>query len=85
MVLAPVSCKRGLSSGTEDKKAHNVGRKLIILFRLIEFSDINFSDVNECLDGSDNCHHNATCNNNDGSFNCTCNSGYTGNGTDCEG
>ena len=28
---------------------------------------------------------NAYCNNTVGSFNCTCNSGYTGNGTTCAG
>ena len=55
------------------------------VFQLIVCFDINFSDINECNDGSDNCHHNATCNNNDGSFYCTCNPGYTGNGTFCEG
>ncbi len=58
---------------------------LIIVLQLIESSDINFSDINECTDGSDNCHHNATCNNYDGSFNCICNSGYTGSGANCEG
>ena len=51
----------------------------------IESSDITFSDIDECTEESDNCHHNATCNNTDGSFNCTCNSGYRGNGTFCEG
>ncbi len=55
------------------------------MFRLIESSDTNFSDIDECADEIDNCHDNATCNNNDGSFNCTCTSGYTGNGTYCEG
>ncbi len=54
-------------------------------FRLIHSSDINFLDINECTNQSDNCHHNATCNNNDGSYNCTCKPGYTGNGTYCEG
>ena len=34
----------------------------------------------------DDCHSNAECTaNDDNSFNCTCNSGYTGNGTFCRG
>ncbi|CAB4002444.1 fibrillin-2-like isoform X48, partial [Paramuricea clavata] len=41
-------------------------------------------DVDECALGTDNCHNNATCNNTDGSFECSCNEGYSGNGTSCE-
>ena len=41
-------------------------------------------DINECEPVSP-CHANATCNNTDGSFNCTCNDGYTGDGFTCDG
>ena len=44
-----------------------------------------FSDFDECANNTDNCDVNAYCNNTVGSFNCTCNSGYTGNGTTCAG
>ena len=46
---------------------------------------IFFSDFDECANNTDNCDVNAYCNNTVGSFNCTCNSGYTGNGTTCAG
>ena len=41
-------------------------------------------DIDECT-GTNNCNVNAECTNNPGSYACTCNSGYTGNGVDCEG
>ncbi|CAH3133081.1 unnamed protein product, partial [Porites lobata] len=43
-----------------------------------------FLDINECATNTDNCDVNAYCNNTVGSHNCTCNPGYTGNGTTCE-
>jgi len=42
-------------------------------------------DINECALGEDMCHGNATCSNTFGSYNCTCNAGFTGNGFSCEG
>ena len=43
------------------------------------------SDINECTNATHNCDDNATCTNLDGSFNCTCDPGYMGNGIYCEG
>jgi len=40
-------------------------------------------DINECENGDDNCNENANCTNTEGSFNCTCNLGYTGDGVIC--
>ncbi len=41
------------------------------------------SDIDECTDGTHNCDVNAFCSNNNGSFTCTCNSGYDGDGVTC--
>ena len=40
-------------------------------------------DVNECVVGEHNCDRNATCYNTDGSFTCSCNEGFYGNGELC--
>ncbi|EKX38993.1 hypothetical protein GUITHDRAFT_114873 [Guillardia theta CCMP2712] len=40
-------------------------------------------DVDECMQGSHNCHEHAQCHNVPGSFTCTCSLGYNGNGTTC--
>jgi hypothetical protein len=40
-------------------------------------------DINECDTGDNNCHENARCINNDGSFECRCKYRYTGDGVDC--
>jgi len=42
-------------------------------------------DIDECSDESRVCDENAACANNEGSYSCTCNEGFTGNGTTCEG
>ena len=44
-------------------------------------------DVDECAEGTDDCHResNATCEDTDGSFMCMCRDGFSGNGTSCEG
>ena len=44
-----------------------------------------FLDINECYGENDNCHKQATCSNKEGSFSCTCNHGYSGNGVNGSG
>ena len=40
-------------------------------------------DVDECSRNLDNCHSNATCSDTEGSFDCTCDSGFEGDGVNC--
>ena len=40
-------------------------------------------DIDECFDEFDICSPNATCTNTEGGYNCSCNSGYHGNGYIC--
>ena len=45
---------------------------------------ISLLDIDECANTTLNdCDVNARCNNTEGSFNCTCNTGYTGDGVNC--
>ena len=41
------------------------------------------ADVNECSLQTDNCSSNAYCTDTEGSYNCTCNFGYIGDGLTC--
>ena len=42
-------------------------------------------DIDECRRNLDNCHENAVCTNTEGSYTCTCNRGFTGDGFSCTG
>ena len=44
-----------------------------------------FIDIEECSETPSPCHEHATCKELQGSFNCSCDEGFTGNGTYCEG
>ena len=43
------------------------------------------ADVDECSAATHNCHGNAACNNTVGSYSCSCNTGYSGDGITCSG
>ena len=47
------------------------------------YASLFFIDINECEMKIDNCHENATCNNTFGSFECSCNAGFEGDGINC--
>ena len=44
-----------------------------------------YLDIDECSNGSHDCHQNAACINTPGQFNCSCQSGFSGNGRQCQG
>lgn len=46
---------------------------------------LTFSDIDECVKEKDNCHVDANCTNTEGSFYCTCHTGYYGDGVMCDG
>ncbi|XP_015772622.1 PREDICTED: fibrillin-1-like isoform X11 [Acropora digitifera] len=50
---------------------------------LFAFCNMTTEDINECTASPSACHLNAQCNNTIGSYHCTCNPGYTGNGKTC--
>lgn len=43
------------------------------------------ADIDECVEGTDNCHIDAICQNTPKSYKCICKSGYTGDGKHCKG
>ena len=47
--------------------------------------NMKFTDIPECERGLDDCDTNATCTNTFGSYVCTCNTGFTGDGVTCTG
>ena len=50
----------------------------------LSWNSFFFLDVNECNDDLHNCHSDANCENTEGSYNCTCRPGYTGDGFNCQ-
>ena len=74
-------CFRDLSLSLSHTHTHT--HSLICRFHFSRF--VCHSDINECSEGSHDCHGNAACTDVSGSFVCSCNNGYTGNGKQCQG
>ena len=54
-------------------------------FQIDEHFSNSFIDINECQWNTHECHHNASCTNTVGDYNCTCKAGFSGDGFDCQG
>ena len=54
-------------------------------FSIIITGFIIHADINECDIGTDECHDNASCSDTIGSYECTCDIGFTGDGYNCSG
>ena len=50
---------------------------------ILQLNFYSYSDIDECAEDSDNCNINASCTDNIGSFDCACNSGFSGDGVNC--
>ena len=63
----------------------NVIRTTTGMYRSYQTDSSTSTDIDECEKGTDNCDDNAECTNTEGSFECTCNTGYEGSGSNCDG
>lgn len=57
---------------------------IILPHFMLHVNSLTLLDVDECSEGTP-CDQNALCTNSDGSFDCSCMTGYSGNGTHCLG
>ena len=79
------SCRDGYELEEDGKTcrgelvAKEITDTVIIHGRHVNFSHVS-TDVDECTRGTHNCDSNAKCTNDEGTFFCICNPGYTGNG-----
>ena len=60
-------------------------RKTWTIYLSLLSSFPSFLDKDECMNKTHNCDVNAVCNNTDGSYNCACKHGYSGDGRKCIG
>ena len=58
---------------------------VFFFFFFVLFCFLFFSDINECMIGTHTCDAMSSCTNSDGSFECSCNVGFEGDGITCTG
>jgi len=63
--------------------AHNYSCTFLIMHTIQIIPYQMITDIDECEMGTDICDENANCTDTIGSFSCTCNSGYSGDGVNC--
>ena len=59
--------------------------RVSMTYALLLFQLFLFSDIDECSADLNPCDSNADCINTDGSYNCACQQGFTGDGITCKG
>ena len=55
----------------------------LVSLQTLLIKSLHYTDINECELGVDQCATNATCYNTEGRYECSCTTGFTGNGTTC--
>ena len=76
------------STATVHKAFKEMEHFVMVLFYLCIYIELIWdvaADVDECQDPDAVCDINANCSNTYGSYFCTCRTGYTGNGSQCNG
>jgi len=71
--------KRKMGKIKQKTKATNKNTRLIYFM-----SFLMLADIDECTSSVHDCHSFASCTNTVGSFSCSCNHPYTGNGKTCK-
>ena len=83
--VTPGTPEMGFSVQVSDKfHAQHITGVCIRSFLMINVFT-SLVDIEECDLDTDNCDVNANCTDTDGSFICTCNQGYEGDGVNCTG
>ena len=79
-------CRFANTATTTKKFCYNIFIIIIVAkeHTLIHKKFLFLPDIDECVLRMDNCRNNSQCNNTVGSFVCSCNQGYSGNGANCE-